>query len=138
MAEDTPRGREQDPVLRAALRAHFGMPPDEVDWPAFHQRLMAGARARLAQRPAPPPWWLYVSQWAGPAIPVGVAASLLIAMGLGLFGGDRTSTGSSATAGDPVVVEEVLASAAGDALAVDPMFAGDEAAFVSFMLDVEE
>ncbi|MBA3344261.1 MAG: hypothetical protein H0T44_03010 [Gemmatimonadales bacterium] len=138
MAENTPRGREQDPVLRAALHAHFGMPPDEVDWPAFHQRLVAGARARLARRPAPPPWWLYVSQWAGPAVPVGVAASLLIAMGLGLFGGNRGATGNTAMADDPVVVEEVLASAAGDALAVEPLLAADEAAFVSLMLDVEE
>lgn len=132
MADDIapipPAEPERDPELTALLRAHVdgaqGAP--QPDWPAFHGRLMARARERLGERLAahtPPSWWSYAAHWARPAIPAGLAASLLLGLGVAFFG---NGANGSAAAAEPAAIEDVLASAATDALPVDMLMAGDE------------
>ncbi|MGH7528507.1 MAG: hypothetical protein ACREMX_17575 [Gemmatimonadales bacterium] len=129
----------EETELRAALRAHFGSVPlmGEAEWTLLHDRIVAAARARLPGMTAPSPWWLYASRWARHAVPAGLAAGILVALGLSILEGN-VDPGSVASPDGPVVVEEVIATAASEVLATDPLLSADEPAFLSVVLGGQE
>ena len=129
----------EDSELPAALRAHFGSVPPlgEVELTRLHDRIVAAARSRLAGMTAPSPWWLYASRWARHAVPAGLAAGILVALGLSILEGNMDS-GSVASPDGPVVVEEVIATAASEVLATDPVLSADEPAFLNVILGGQE
>ncbi len=125
--------------LPAALRTYFGSVPllGEAEWTRLHDRIVAAARSRLVGMTALPPWWLYASRWARHAVPAGLAAAILVALGLGILDGN-VDLGSVASPDGPVVVEEVIATAASEVLATDPMLSADESAFLNVILGGQE
>jgi hypothetical protein len=115
-ATDPPRA----PELADALRALGSQPPlDSVDWWSLARRVHEAAERPLARRRAPGAWWLYAAAWAGKAIPVGLAASAALFVGLGVFPSrhERT-TGDFASAIAPAdaPAEPTLTTVLGDAL----------------------
>lgn len=67
-----------DPELTAAL-SRLDAQPDPNRAEPLRQRIMAGARPRLAELRAPTPhWWEWISRWMPVAVPVGLAASLAV------------------------------------------------------------
>ncbi len=105
----------------------------EVDWDALERRIVSAARFRLADRAAragvSAGWRAPARRWARLGIPAALAASLALAAGLA-FG--------SGTAGDELLLEDVMAVAAGADLPADPLAAADQAAFLSTLLDPGE
>jgi len=73
------RDPARDSVLAAALADLDPEPPtDAVDWDRLERALALRARGRLARRSAGAAWWQPVAAWAGPAIPLGVAAGIAL------------------------------------------------------------
>ena len=136
MDDDRDRTRsgdpERDPQIREALASRYGAgpQPSEEEWEAFRQRLITAARARLTRRGVRQRWWDHAARWARPAIPLGLAASLTLAVGLAFSGFSTGSSPESAAlalpaAEDPYRVEDVLASAASETLPDDLLISGD-------------
>ena len=117
----------RDAEVQAALRAHFGDVPADVDHDALSARIVTAAELRLRARAKRAGWRAPASRWARIAIPTGLAASVALILGLAL-GGD------AAEAGD-IGLEEVVAVAASDGLPADPLVVSDQEAFLSAILD---
>lgn len=77
-AADPPR----DPVLAAALRELEGGEAPDPDWERMSHSILAAAAPQLARRQQGLHWWQYAAGWAAHAIPVGLAASVALAIGL--------------------------------------------------------
>lgn len=114
--------------LREALLARFGdTPADQVDWEAQAERITAAARFRLAER-ARRGWQRPAARWARFAIPAGLAAGVMLAVGAALGPAD-TGAGS-----DDPGVREVVAVAATDAISSDPLMVTDQELALSILL----
>jgi hypothetical protein len=88
----------------------------DIDWAALHARIMAAAASRLERmRGAYDAWWTYAAAWARPGLPIGLAAGILIVLGVA----------SLPTSTTPVVIEEVLVSAAEEALPAGAFLSAD-------------
>ena len=115
---------DRDPDLSRALQAGFGTTPS-TDWGRLEARITEAARFRLgARRPA---GWRVASRWARIAIPVGLAASAVLGAGLAL----------RASGDDTVVFEDLVATAAVDALPVDVASLGGESLVYALLADGE-
>lgn len=104
LAVDPPR----DPALAASLRevAAGGMP--QPDWERLSDSIRAAAAPRLALREHPAPWWQYAAGWARHGIPVGLAASVALVLGLRALAPGAHESGH---APPRAAFEEVLATA---------------------------
>jgi hypothetical protein len=121
-----------EPELRAALRAHFGDPPEHaVDWTALEARIVDGARLRLAQRARRGSWRQAGERWGRIAIPAGLAAAILLAAALAI-------AQSADSADDQPAIEAVAAVSASDLLPSDPLSVTDQEAFLAVVLDPAE
>ena len=123
-----PVGRPEADI-EAALRAHFGDVPTDVDHDALSARIVAAAQLRLRARAKRAGWRAPASRWARIAIPTGLAASIALIFGLALADGD-------APAG-AVGLEEVVAVAASEGLPSDPLVVSDQEVFLSAVLSGE-
>lgn len=101
---DPPR----DPALAAALRESTGGAAPQPEWARLSASIRAAAAPRLALRREPAPWWQHTAGWARQAIPVGLAAGVALAVGLGMLGPGGRAADQFATT--PVALEEVLAA----------------------------
>ena len=120
-----------DAELRSALSAHFGATPmDAVDWAAQARRITDAARFRLAER-ARRGWQRPAARWARFAIPAGLAAGVLLAVGAALGpvddGGDTEDPG----------VREVVTLGATDGMSSDPLMVTDQELALSVLLSEE-
>jgi hypothetical protein len=120
-----------DPALRAALLARFGETPvDEVDWDAQADRIVDAARFRLAAR-ARAGWRRPAARWARFAIPAGLAAGVMLAIGAAM--GPVAPDGD----GNDPGMREVAAVAATDAISGDPLMVTDQELALSILLTEE-
>ena len=120
-----------DPALRAALVARFGETPDgQVDWEAQANRVVDAARFRLAAR-ARGGWRRPAARWARFAIPAGLAAGVMLAIGAAMGPVPREADGN-----DPGM-REVAAVAATDAISTDPLMVTDQELALSILLTEE-
>lgn len=78
-----------DPILGVALREidreRYGEYPGEADIGRIERTIATAAGARLAERRqllVSLPWWQYTARWARQLIPVGLAASVALIVGL--------------------------------------------------------
>lgn len=99
-----------DREMRAALRAVYGSPaPTDIDWWTLRRRILDGAAPVLGGgRRRARTWWEYAAAWVRPAVPLGVAASLVSAV---LFAG-APAVASGASASTSVVAVSTAAMAA--------------------------
>lgn len=78
---------EPDPRLRALLRD--AAPPEEPAWDALHAAIMRRAALPLARIRAAHrenvEWWEPASHWARAALPLAIAASIALILGLTRF-----------------------------------------------------
>lgn len=117
--------------LRKALVARFGETPlAAVDWEAQARRITEAARFRLAER-ARRGWQRPAARWARFAIPAGLAAGVLLAVGAALGPAD-----SAAELDDPGM-REVAAVAATDSMSADPLMLTDQDLALSVLLSEE-
>jgi hypothetical protein len=73
------RDPARDSVLAAALADLDPEPPtDAVDWDRLERTVALRAREHLAGRSPGAAWWELVAAWARPAIPLGVAAGIVL------------------------------------------------------------
>ena len=120
-----------DAELRGALSAHFGATPfDAVDWAGQARRITDAARFRLAQR-AQRGWQRPAARWARFAIPAGLAAGVLLAVGAAL--GPADDAGDAADPG----LREAMTIAATDAMSSDPLMLTDQDLALSVLLSEE-
>ena len=120
-----------DARLRAALVTRFGdTPAGEVDWEAQADRIMSAARFRLAAR-ARGGWRRPAARWARFAIPAGLAAGIMLAIGAAL--GPIAQEGD----GNDPGMREVAAVAATDAISSDPLMVTDQELALSTLLTEE-
>jgi hypothetical protein len=86
-----------DREMRAALRAVYGSPaPTDIDWWTLRRRILDGAAPVLnGGRRRGRVWWEYAAAWVRPAVPLGVAASIMSAV---LFAGAPSASASAASA----------------------------------------
>lgn len=120
-----------DVELRSALSAHFGETPmGAVDWAAQARRITDAARFRLAER-SRRGWQRPAARWARFAIPAGLAAGVLLAIGAALGPAD-----SGADLEDPGM-REVAAVAATDGMSSDPLMVTDQQLALSVLLSEE-
>lgn len=75
---DPPR----DSALGAALRSLAPGSTPEPDWGRLHTSIRGSAAPHLARRQLTAHWWQHAAGWAGRAIPVGLAASIALSIGL--------------------------------------------------------
>jgi hypothetical protein len=73
----------RDPALAAALRELDNGEAPHPDWDRLRQSIRAAAAPRLARRQSTAHWWQHAASWASHAIPIGLAASIALAIGLG-------------------------------------------------------
>ncbi len=140
MLDDTPLGPSvpseplgpSEPALRAALRGHFGDPPENaVDWPVLEARIVDGARFLLAQRARRGSWRRAAERWGRIAIPAGLAAAIVLAAALAI-------APSVDPGDDPPAIEAIAAVSASDLLPADPLSVTDQEAFLAVVLDPAE
>ena len=115
---------EPDPELSRAWRAALGDTP-VTDWPGLEARVTEAARFRLRARRAPG-WRTVASRWARVAIPAGLAASALLGAGLAWRASDEA-----------VVLEDIVAAAAVDALPSDVASIGGESLVFALLAEGE-
>lgn len=116
--------------LRSALLARLGeTPADRVDWEAQATRIAAAARFRLAAR-ARGGWQRPAARWARMAIPAGLAAAAMLAIGAAM------GPPAADTDADPGM-REVAAVAATDAMSSDPLMVTDQELALSALLTEE-
>jgi hypothetical protein len=72
----------RDPALASALRELAGGEAPCPEWDRMRRSILAAAAPRLARRRATAHWWQHASGWASHAIPIGLAASVVLAFGL--------------------------------------------------------
>lgn len=124
MTDEETGGLEPDPELASVWRAALGDTP-QTDWTALEARVTEAARFRLrARRPAG--WRAAASRWARVAIPAGLAASALLGAGIAFRAGD-----------DAVALEDIVATAAVDALPSDLASVGGESLVYALLADGE-
>ncbi len=124
MTDDMAGPLDRDPELTRMLQAGFGDTPS-TEWRRLEARLTEAARFRLtARRPA---GWRVASRWARIAIPVGLAASAVLGAGLAF----------RASGDEAVVLEDLVATAAVDALPSDVASLGAESLVYALMADGE-
>jgi hypothetical protein len=117
--------------LRDALVARFGATPvAAVDWEAQARRIAEAARFRLAER-SRRGWQRPAARWARFAIPAGLAAGVLLAVGAALG-----PVGGGADLEDPGM-REVAAVAAADSMSADPLTVTDQELALSVLLSEE-
>ena len=122
MTDDIAGPLDRDPELTRTLQAGFGDTPS-TDWHSLEARITEAARFRLtARRPA---GWRVASRWARIAIPVGLAASAVLGAGLAF----------RASGDEPVVLEDLVATAAVDALPSDVASLGGESLVYALLAD---
>ena len=120
-----------DAALRAALVARFGeTPAGEVDWEAQAGRIVDAARFRLAAR-ARGGWRRPAARWARFAIPAGLAAGVMLAIGAA-----RGPVAQDADGNDPGM-RELAAVAAAAAISSDPLMVTDQELALSTLLTEE-
>ena len=120
-----------DAGLRAALLARFGeTPAGDVDWEGQADRIVDAARFRLAAR-ARGGWRRPAARWARFAIPAGLAAGVLLAIGAAM------GPVAPDTYGNDPGMREVAAVAATDAIAGDPLMVTDQELALSALLSEE-
>ncbi len=130
MNEMAPMG-PLDAALRSALVARFGeTPAGQVDWEAQAGRIANAARFRLAAR-ARGGWRRPAARWARFAIPAGLAAGVMLAIGAAMGPATQDSDGN-----DPGM-REVAAVAAADAMSSDPLMVTDQELALSTLLTEE-
>jgi hypothetical protein len=76
----------RDPALGAALRGLEAVSAPEPDWERMHASIRATAAQHLARRQLTAHWWQHAAGWAARAIPVGLAASIALFIGLRALG----------------------------------------------------
>ena len=117
--------------LRDALVARFGATPvAAVDWEAQARRIAEAARFRLAER-SRRGWQRPAARWARFAIPAGLAAGVLLAVGAALG-----PVGAGTDLEDPGM-REVAAVAATDSMSADPLTVTDQELALSVLLSEE-
>ena len=117
--------------LRDALLARFSATPmAAVDWDAQARRIAEAARFRLAER-SRRGWQRPAARWARFAIPTGIAAGVLLAVGAALGPADVASDLE-----DPGM-REVAAVAATDSMSADPLMVTDQELALSVLLSEE-
>lgn len=130
MDENTPM-EPLDPGVRAAMVTRFGeTPAGEVNWGAQAGRIMDAARFRLAAR-ARGGWRRPAARWARFAIPAGLAAGVMLAIGAAMGPVAQEADGN-----DPGM-REVAAVAATDAISSDPLMVTDQELALSILLTEE-
>ena len=119
-----------EPELRSALVAQLGeTPSDQVNWDAQAGRIAAAARFRLAAR-SRGGWQRPAARWARLAIPAGLAAAVMLAVGAAM--------GPAAVEADADPgMREVAAVAATDAISTDPLMVTDQELALSVLLTEE-
>ncbi len=115
---------EPDPELSRTWRAALGDTPT-TDWPALEARITDAARFRLRVR-RPAGWRTATSRWARVAIPAGLAASALLGAGLAWRANDEA-----------VALEDIVATAAVDALPSDVTSIGGESLVYALLAEGE-
>jgi hypothetical protein len=124
MSDEEMEQLEPDPALSSAWRAALGDTPT-TDWRALEARVTEAARFRLrARRPAG--WRTAAGRWARVAIPAGLAASALLGAGLAFREGDEA-----------VALEDIVATAAVDALPSDVASVGGESLVYALLAEGE-
>ncbi|MGE5925968.1 MAG: hypothetical protein ACM357_01335 [Gemmatimonadota bacterium] len=124
MTDEMMEPLEPDPELGRAWRAALGDTPT-TDWLALEARVTEAARFRLrARRPAG--WRTTAARWARVAIPAGLAASALLGAGLAWRASDEA-----------VVLEDIVATAAVDALPSDLASLGGESLVYALLVEGE-
>ena len=117
--------------LRDALVARFGATPmAAVDWDAQAGRIAEAARFRLAER-SRRGWQRPAARWARFAIPAGIAAGVLLAVGAALGPAD------GGTEPEDPGMREVAAVAATDSMSADPLMVTDQELALSVLLSEE-
>jgi hypothetical protein len=84
--EDFTADPPRDPALGAALRDLGSVSAPEPDWERLHASIRATAAPHLARRQLTAHWWQHAAGWAARAIPVGLAASIALVIGLRALG----------------------------------------------------
>jgi hypothetical protein len=124
MADEKMERLEPDPDLSGVWHAALGGTPT-TDWAALEARVTEAARFRLrARRPAG--WRSAASRWARVAIPAGLAASALLGAALAWRPSDEA-----------VVLEDIAATAAVDALPSDVASVGGESLVYALLAEGE-
>ncbi len=115
--------------LREELVRRFGEAPvGDVDWEAQAERITASARFRLAAR-ARRGWRGPAARWAHRAIPAGLAAGILLAIGAAM--GPATAEADAAVP----TVREAMAVAATSSIDQDPMMVTDQELALSVLTE---
>lgn len=84
MSEERKHDPPSDPRLAEALRMAFPPPSfDAADLDALSRRIAERAELTLARLRGRAPWWAYTAGWARAAVPVALAASVILALLLG-------------------------------------------------------
>ena len=92
-------GRRLDVDLVEALRAVAGPPAaTEVDWWTLRRTIVGDAAAFLDVARRGRRWWEYAAGWIRPAVPIGLAVSVMAMIGMGSVGTVAGSTLSSSVA----------------------------------------
>lgn len=92
MSEDRRHDPPADPRLAEAMRAAFPPPTlDPADLDALARRITERAELTLARLRGRAPWWAYAAGWARAAVPVALAASVILALMLGALGRDHAA-----------------------------------------------
>lgn len=128
--ESGPVGRP-DRQIEAALRAHFGDTPHDVDFGSLNARIVDAAQLRLRAQAKRAGWRAPASRWAPLAIPAALAASVALLVGLALGAGGASGTSR-------VALEDFVAVAASEDLPADPLAVSDQEAFLSAILESGE
>ena len=93
-------GRRLDADVVEALRAVAGPPPaTDIDWWTLRQTIVGDASAFLDGPRRGRRWWEYAAGWIRPAVPIGVAVSVVAVLAMG-----SASTAVSATTLSSVTV----------------------------------
>jgi hypothetical protein len=92
-------GRRMDAAMVEALRAVAGPPAaTEIDWWTLRRTIVGDAAAFLEGPWRRRRWWEYAAGWIRPAVPVGMAVSILAMVTLGIGGGSVTAAALSPVA----------------------------------------
>jgi hypothetical protein len=140
---DLSRDPERDTAVEGALRAAYGEPPglDPPDVEAFHHRLLVAARGRVGAREARATWWSCLHAWTRAALPAGVAACVVLLVGLVVFDPTRApvSTGPATLGSDgDSPAEDLVASRASEDPAAALLAAETSADFLAAVLDYRD
>jgi hypothetical protein len=79
---DISRDPPRDPEIAAWL-ANCSVGESDAPREGLHAAIMARAQLPLARLRIQPQWWEHAARWALPAVPVALAASMLLALAVG-------------------------------------------------------